>query len=1581
VSLQEESSPAGSADAVVELARTRGSEALARFAQAYLHRAPSPDGGEEDPEALLAEVRGAFALADARDGAIASVRAFTPNRADHGYETAGSVLETNTDDLPFLVDSIAAELTARGLRAVRVTHPIVGVRRESGSAHPTGRIAAVEHPRDAPRESVMHFELDRRLAPEELADLEDAARHVLATVRAVVDDHQALRGTLDRLAEIVADRADHLDVELSEAQAFLRWVGESHFVFLGFRDDAVPGSGLGLLREEREAGELRAPAHDPPAATGDAAPALEITKSHALSPVHRREPMNVLLAGSARLLGLFTTRAYTEPASSTPLLRDKLRRILDAEDLIDGSHDSKAAIALFDGYPKGELFGASTEQLREQLAALLALRVDEVRLLGRRAADGRGASLVATLPRDRYSATLRERLVGIVARAYGTDHVEQHEVFGEDDRVYLHLTVLSNGGLPEVDVAELERRLILEARTWRDRVGAALVADHGPERGRMLAARWLKRLPESYRAAAEPQVAARDVERFEALVAGGADFLVGLQDERGVGGGGLSRRTRVAFYRRGPKVELSQATPMLEHLGLRVIEEVPARLQADEELWVQAFGVLSAADDRPLDLAAVAARVADALEAVWRGDVESDSLNRLVVSAGLRWPQVQVLRAYRRYRQRIGSRYTESFQNDVIAANPEITGKLIRLFELRFAVDDRRGTESDEEALRTEIRADLDAVELLDHDRILRNQLGLIDATVRTNVFKNGRDAMAFKLRGAEVPAIPPPAPLFEIYVYAPDMEGIHLRGGRIARGGIRWSDRMDYRTEVFGLMRAQMTKNAIIVPTGAKGGFFLKARPDDPSALRDEVKRQYVRYIEALLDVTDDLAEDGTTVPPDDVRVHDEDDSYLVVAADKGTAAFSDTANAIAVRRGFWLGDAFASGGSAGYDHKGLGITAKGAWESVKRHFRELGVDPEQDVIRVVGVGDMSGDVFGNGMLLSRSLKLIAAYDHRHVFLDPDPDPERCFAERERLFEMSGSSWDDFDRSVLSEGGGVFSRNAKRIPLTPQVRRALSIEDEALAPADLIRAILRAPVDLLWNGGIGTVVKASDESDADARDRSSDAIRVDGRDVRARVVGEGGNLGFTHRARIEYAAAGGHDGHGGLINADFIDNSAGVDCSDHEVNLKILLDLAVRRGELDREARDDLLAEVTEDVVQHVLYDSFLQAQILSQEVRSSAARVFAYEDLMAALEDARILRRRDEALPTSDDMAERRRAGRGLVRPELAVLVAYAKRLLTDALLHSDLPDEGAFEHDLRTYFPRPVVERFGHLIAEHPLRRELIATLAANDVVDALGPTFVSGLSGELGASPAEAVRAFRIAREVTGATQRWLEIEGQVATLDADAAWRLLDGVDDLVAGVARWYLVHAPDADVEETVESVGDAFVALAEAMPELRSERWREEHEAQAIELIDAGVPPEIARRHAFQRALRHAPDIVAVAQAVQRDVVEVATAFFDVGERLGLEWLESEVLDLPAGTRVQRWAQQALLDDVLDARRVLSEQALREAPGDMAPGDAVDAFLDARSAALRRLESVSRALRVEGAGDLAGLTLAIRHLRGLAG
>jgi glutamate dehydrogenase len=1556
--------------------------AVRAFAREYVRRfAGDPD--EHDPEALFREVLGAFEFAASRKGAPAAVRAFNPTMGEHGYRTPGAVLETNTDDLPFLVDSVTGQLQARGLAAMRVVHPIIGTDRS-----PDGRILAVGHPRDAPiAESVMHFELDRPLSPHELADLEDGVRAVLAAVSRVVRDHRQMRERVADMVDLVRSAAEHYPREdVEETVALLEWLLDDNFIFLGAREyelreariGVIRGSGLGLLDD------AAASAFAEPVALAELDEGLReriasedllvISKSNRLSPVHRRSRMDYVgvrrvrpdgsNGGESRLLGLFTTKAYSEPASRTPVLREKLRAIVSGEDLIEGSHDYKAAVSLFDSFPKDELFAAPAEDLRRAVVALLAgTAPGTVRLLGRRHRDGRGASIIVDLPRDRYDAGVLARLRRTIATRLDTPVVDAHEVLGEGERFQVHFTAhAAEGGMGELPLKRLRREVADLTRTWDDRAREALVATSG-QRGRVLAARWTARLPASYKAAVDPAAAAEDIAAFETLFTCGSPFHVGLRNE-----GDL---TRIGLYRVGDKLELSRAMPMLEHLGLRVIEERPTRLVGDHaDTWLQDFGVLGPTD-RPLDLDEAGSRIADCIAAVWRGEAESDLLNRLVVTTGLDWRQVALLRGYRKFRQRIGSRFTESYQHDVIAANPHITEKLVHLFEVRF--DPSRPADAGAEAaLREDILGDLDAVAALDHDRILRNQLALIDATVRTNAYRPGRSAIAFKVRSGEVPAMPEPAPMFEIFVYSPDVEGIHLRGGRIARGGIRWSDRMDYRTEVFGLMRAQMTKNAVIVPEGAKGGFYLRNRPEDPGELRREVERQYVTYISGLLDVTDNLV-DGEVVHPDGVRVLDDDDTYLVVAADKGTATLSDTANGVAARYGFWLGDAFASGGSNGYDHKALGITARGAWESVKRHFRELDLDPAEDEFTAVGIGDMSGDVFGNGMLLSDRTRLIAAYDHRHVFIDPDPDPTRSHAERRRLFELSGSSWDDYDRDAISEGGGVWSRAAKRIELSPQARAALAIEDEALAPSDVIRAMLSAPVDLLWNGGIGTVVKASTESDADAHDRSSDAIRVDAADLRCRVVGEGGNLGFTQRARIEYSAG------GGLINADFIDNSAGVDCSDHEVNLKILLNLAVHRGELDERARNELLRAVEDDVAEHVLYDSFLQAQILAREVQGSAGRMFAYEDLMLALEAEGLLVRGSEFLPGSEEMAERRRAGRGMERPELAVLLAYAKRSLTRALLESALPDEPFVAGALRGYFPAAVVERFGHLLGEHPLRRELVSTIVANHVVDALGPTFVSRLVAELGAQQADVVRAYLVAADVLDAKARWEQIERLGRTVAREAHAELMEGVGRVVEATARWYLRHASDADPAEAIADGREGFRRLAAFLPAAGSEEWRTERERAAEKLAEQGVPADLARKHAYARALEHAPDIVLVSRRTERSVEEVAGAFFLLGRELQLAWLEREIDALPVGTRMQRWALQAVRDDLLAARRAVAEQALREAPG-MTADDAVDRFLAEHGEGRERLSALTRTLAGEGA-DLAGLTLAVRQLRALVG
>src|SRR5215217_5618253 len=942
-------------DLIGERTSSERAPAVRAFAEAFLRRL-SADGadGTLAPDALCDEIVGAFEFASARGTEPIAVRAFNPTLDEHGYELPGSVVETNTEDWPFLVDSVSAALRGRGIGIHRVLHPIVGVERDAD-----GAIEAVLHPREASRrESVMHFDLDRRLTPEQLAGLEEALRNVLSDVRATVKDFPAMADRARRMFQLAgAGAARYSDEEVDETVAFLEWLLRDNFIFLGyreyrFRDDAisvVPDSGLGILSD------VSGSTYAKPVPVDSLSPdvrarALEgdlliVSKTNRLSRVHRPVRMDYVgvrrissdgeIVGEARMLGLFTTKAYAEPASQTPLLHRKLRQILRSEDLIEGSHDYKAAVSLFDSFPKDELFAASTDDLRRAVVVLLGVQGDEVRLLGRRDRDGRSASLIVALPRVRYDGELLERLLERFAERFGTDSVDSHLVLGEGDLVQVHFRVHASGGLPDVDFRALEREVVALTRTWDDELRDLLIARHGEVHGRALAGEWRQRFPRYYKASTTPGLALHDIGCFVRLETLNEPFVVGLQNERDESG----ERTRIGLYKSGGKVELSAAMPMLEDLGVRVIEEVPTRLKGgDGDTWVQDFGVLGPGD-KPIDLQAHGARVADCISAVWRGDTESDPLNRLVLAAGLDWRQIEILRAYRKYRQRIGSRFTESYQNDTLVENAALTANLVDLFELRFDPEHERD-EAAEKAMREAILAALDKVESLDHDRILRNQLGLIEATLRTNAYRRGRGAMSFKLRSADVPAIPEPAPLVEIYVYSADMEGIHLRGGRIARGGIRWSDRMDYRTEVYGLMRAQLTKNAQIVPEGAKGGFYLKQRPSDPNELRDEVKRQYVAYVRALLDVTDNLV-DGEVVHPPDVRVLDAADTYLVVAADKGTATFSDTANRVAEEYGFWLGDAFASGGSSGYDHKKLGITARGAWESVKRHLRELEIDP----------------------------------------------------------------------------------------------------------------------------------------------------------------------------------------------------------------------------------------------------------------------------------------------------------------------------------------------------------------------------------------------------------------------------------------------------------------------------------------------------------------------------------------------------------------------------------------------------------------------------------------------------------------
>lgn len=1513
--------------------------------------------GDEEARELLA------GLIAGRGDALVATAVHTPERSDRG-----SLIVAVIDDRAFLLDTLLAAVRRSGHGVRSIEHPVL--------------------PADGDRPAIaaLAIELEARLEPEALVPLEDRARRVLLAAVAVVDERDTGAWRIEQLRDATAT-----DPEVS---ALLHWLLADHIVLLGTGRYALrpgsadgPSDGTGLLAPHASDGGTRAwtgplPGGDSlemeppePASVLAIADGLPVVAGHMSrrSPVHRSVRMQELLVpehdaaggvtGFLRIIYLFTHRAESEPASQVPVLRTRLTAALEAADLRRGSHDHKQMVALYDALPKDELLAIAVPALVELLEALMDVAPDEVLLRVRPHHDGRTASIVVAIPRDRYSPALREHVQSLVAERYGTDDVVAQEVIGDEAHVQLHVVAHDDHGLRQVSERELAAAVVDLARTWLTALRDALVAREGEEAGRLLAAHWGPRLPEQYRASVPPPEAVGDVLALEHLRRSGEATYVALREEHGAGG----TVTRVALLSRQTKAELSAVIRILEDLGLTVLEERPTRVAGGgDEMWIQDFGV-TAPGGSPLDLDAAGARVAACIMAVWNGQAESDRLHRLIVTTELDHERLEVLRAYRRYRTRIGSRYTESFQTQVIVDHPHTTAALIRLFELRFDPSITRDPAA-EAALRDEILRDIDAVESLDHDRILRNQLALVDATVRTNAYVPGRRTLAMKFRAAEIPALPQPAPLWEVYVYAPHVEGVHLRGGAIARGGLRWSDREDFRTEVFGLMRAQMVKNAVIVPAGAKGGFRLREQPSDPAELRVAVEAAYVDYVGALLDLTDSRDGEQVVLPAHVVR-RDGDDPYLVVAADKGTATFSDTANRVARERGFWLDDAFASGGSHGYDHKALGITARGAWESVKRHFRERGVDPERDPITVVGIGDMSGDVFGNGLLRSRTLRLVGAYDHRHVFLDPNPgDPEAAFAERERLFRLPRSSWADYDPSLISEGGGVWPRTAKSVPVSPQVREALGIDDEHLPPSELIRALLRADVDLLWNGGIGTVVKASTESDADAQDRSSEAIRVNADELRATVVGEGGNLGFTHRARIEFARR------GGAINADFIDNSAGVDCSDHEVNLKILLGEAIRRGELDMDARDALLSEATDEVCAHVLADSYRQVRSLTEEERRSAGRLSAYEELMVALEERGHLVRADHDLPTSEQMSERLGSGEGMTRPELAVLLSLAKIAVADELLDSALVDDRALEADLLAYFPRRITERFGALAWEHPLRRELLATLAANDVVDTMGQSFVFRRSVEFGASASAVVRGFLVARDVCEAPPLIAAIEA--LDVEPGVRWSLTAVVQDAIRQVSRWYLRQdvLADAELRPTIASHRAAAAALvqrvgADVVESLGGDElagW-----------IAAGVPTPLAQQVTCCRLMPLAPYLADVAGRTERSIEDLVTAVEALREALPLDTLQGLIAGLPSGTRVARWANQALRDDYLAAVARLAGLALA-ADGDD-PAQAVERGVERRNAGVRRLEQLVREAQMSQHTEVAGTTLAVRQLREL--
>jgi glutamate dehydrogenase len=1592
---------------------------LERYLDAYYRHIAAEDLLAAGPQRV-----GAVAVEHARVAArrpqgraLVRVRAAGESAA---LDESRGVIDIVTDDMPFLVDSITIELARHNLDSYHIVHPQLLVRRDV-----TGELwEVVGQPTEGGRghdeiaESWMHIEIDT--AGADLAGLEDDLRRVLADVRVAVEDHQKMVNTALRLADQLA--AEGVNAP-AETQALLRWLADNHFTFLGYREynllegpdgmalQAVPGTGLGILRHDKTGSssfaalppEVRARAKDPQR--------LILTKANSRSTVHRRSYLDYIaikrvsesgeINGEYRFLGLYTHDAYHESITRIPVLRRKLTNVLEQARVAPDSHDGKDLTEILEGYPREELFQISVEELTPIALAVLRLRTHrQTRLFLRKDIYGRFMSCIVYLPRDRYTTAVRLRIQEILREALGGVAVEYSALVGESAMARLHVVVRARPGtsLPQVDAAALEAKLAAAARSWDEDLAAEAGRQLGDRPARAMLGICSGAIPDTYKADVPAENAVSDLTRVEEMLRSGEDIAFELWEAesymRGVPVSDHSKVGvwRLTIYRIGSPITLTDVLPRLQHMGVEVVDEHPyefAGPSVAKPFWIYDFGLRRGEAARgPEHPEEVESLFEDALTALWQGKVEDDGFNSLVLAARLTWQQVVVLRAYAKYLRQAGIAFSQRYIERVLAMNVAIARLLVRLFESRFDPGRQEGEAERSEAITEEIRGQLDEVAILDHDRILRSYLGLILATLRTSFFQTRHPVqqpaspdeppyLVIKLDAGQVPELPVPRPRFELFVYSPRLEAVHLRFAPVARGGLRWSDRReDFRTEILGLAKAQEVKNSVIVPSGAKGGFVCKDLPDpaDREAYQREVRSCYQTFIRAMLDVTDNLVA-GEVVPPPDVVRHDGRDPYLVVAADKGTATFSDTANEISKAYGYWLGDAFASGGSEGYDHKQMGITARGAWESVKFHFATLGIDTDTTDFTVAGIGDMSGDVFGNGMLLSQHIKLVAAFDHRHIFIDPDPDPATSFAERQRLFALPRSSWEDYKAELISPGGGVWLRTAKSVPVSPQARLALGLDDTvpALTPDQLISAILAAPVGLLWNGGIGTYVKASTESDADAGDRTNDGVRIDAPRLRAQVVAEGGNLGLTQAARIEYALA------GGLVNTDFIDNSAGVDTSDHEVNIKILLQESVSAGDLTADARGELLRAMTGEVAALVLRQNYDQNRTLAAARAQAAQMLHVHARYLRKLERERRIRRDIDSLPGDKEIAERRRGSLGLTVPEFAVLLAQAKISAVEDVLGSDLPDDPFLRSVLSAYFPAPLRAAYADEMVRHPLRREIITTAVVNEMVNRSGTTFLFRMNEETGASVPDMSRAWLVAQEVFDMAGFCSQVEALNGQVDVATQLALQLEGRKLTERAVRWLLHNRrPPFDIQATIDFLADGVSLVAASLPKLLAGRdlagFRERQDA----FRARGVPADLAERVAAMVPAYSAFDVVEIAASTGREIAETAEVYFDTADRLQITRLRDQIVALPRDDRWNTLARGALRDDLYSAHAALAADVLT-VTGPATPEQRLAEWVNRNEPAVQRAAQTLTEIWETDRFTVATLSVAVRAIRTL--
>ena len=1587
----------------------------ADFAALFLARAPADYLRERSPDVLARAAAGAFGfLRESRPDRV-DVHVLNPSAEAEGWRTPVTVIRTNVGERPFIVDSIREYLHSRDLTIEYFIYPLLGIVREEG------RILRVVPPGGAEeRESLVHCGISRVTDAATLQSLQEELQRRLEDVVRATDDFAPMLSALDRSMESLAAHARNLpklEGELDEIKAFLAWLRDDAFVFLGHRrynivdhpltgERAVVaerGSGLGILRDEASS---RYAKPVPLAKMPDTlrqlladGPLLLIGKTNARSTVHRLAHMDYIgvkkldsagrQVGEERFIGLFTSKAYGDHADRIPILRQRLRRILEDAGAQKGSYDYKEINTIFNSMPKEELFLGSAREIGKDVStALTSYHTTGVQVTRREDPLRHGASFMVIIPRDRFSAKARKAIEAAFVNILDGEVLNYHLAMGGGEQARLHFYMRVRPGLLSVVTDSELQRLVQElTRDWTDRVRDELARVCPRDEAKRLASRYATGFGADYRAVADPDVAATDILRLEEMIAGGRTVSIAFSnpDHSAVAPG--DRVTELRLYLLAPRLVLSDFMPILENAGLRVIAVTPAKLRGAgmPEGAVYTFAVQTSGKS-PLDIGEVGAPLVDAILAVSAGDATNDRLNSLVPAARLAWREVEVLRAYSSYAFQLGAVPSRGSIVDALLKYPLIARLLFSLFESRFQPGTlaRESRREAADGIRAKLFAAMDDVYLLSDDRALRHLLTLVDATVRTNYYATGGKKpnrrsggvpyMSFKVMARALTSLTRTQLLYEAWVRSARMEGVHLRGARVARGGIRYSDRPDdFRTEVLGLVETQIVKNSVIVPAGSKGGFVILEQPTLSVATRSEVERQYRTLMRGLLDLTDNLR-GGRPAPPRDVVCYDDPDPYLVVAADKGTAGFSDVANAVAADYRFWLGDAFASGGSNGYDHKELAITARGAWECVRRHFREMGKDIQSEPFTVVGIGDMSGDVFGNGMLLSRQIKLIAAFDHRHIFIDPDPDPASSFRERARLFRESGSSWADYDRSVLSPGGTIVRRGSKVVALSSEARAALGVPGDpgAVSGEELVRLVLQTRAELLWNGGVGTYVKASDETHADVADPSNNPVRVDAGELRVKVVAEGGNLGLTQRARIEFALA------GGRLNVDALDNSGGVSLSDREVNLKILLSAVVERGDMTVRERNRTLRALADTVSEQVLLDNASQSLAISLDLKRAREGVDDFRQLISELERDGFFDRSREQLPTWEQLLERDQAGARLTRPELSVLLAHAKLHLMRRLLKATLIDDPASRGYLIRYFPEAALNAAGETgLAAHRLGREIVASQLTNDLVDLMGSGFVHRMMRDTGSSAEEVARAWLVASRLAGHRRIMEELRKREGKVAAAVVYRWYIELSRVLDRTTRWVLGNA---EPEETDRLVGRNFSTLRELQrifPDVVSGEDRQTLERLVSEIQRIGPGTDIAQALATLRFLDQLMDILRVARDTNTAPFYAARAYYAVSELLEIPWLRQAIQDCARDERWEQRAARALTDDLTRAHhRIATFSAAAAAKRDAQAGGVVHVLTALRSREVAYFGELLMELRTESTLTLSALAVAVRAI-----